>query len=174
MREMLARLMTPLLLYAAFLADVTLHSVSELRWRPSLLLLAAFIIVRTPAGIVWSAAAGLICDGIADRPLGATMLAATLTATICRDVTRENADSAGWFLVKAFLFVTAIECSSGVIAETVSASPDAIEATASGLQTGIATTVVAAVLAVFRRLTRRSSRPRAVAASGRWDLGGTR
>jgi cell shape-determining protein MreD len=167
----LSRFATPLLLYAALLADVALRSMTNEAWLPNLLLLAAFSVVRSPAGIVWCAGAGLICDGISDRPLGVTMLAATLTATIYREVTRDDAQSAGWSLVKTFVFLAMIECSARVVAETVSATPDPALAAAIGLQTTFASAAIAAVLILCQRLARGRSKPRAAVLPGRWSLG---
>jgi rod shape-determining protein MreD len=167
----LSRFATPLLLYGALLADVALRSMTDAAWLPNLLLLAVFSVVRSPAGIVWCAAAGLMCDGISNRPLGVTMLAVTLAATIYREVTRDDVQNAGWSLVKVFVFLAVIECIARIVTETLSASPDAAAATWSGLQTAIATTTIAAVLIANTRLARRVFRPRAFLIAGSSDIG---
>lgn len=174
MTRMLSWSAAPLALYAALLADVMLLSAGETRWLPNLVLLAAFRLVRTPGGVAWSAVAGLMCDGVSGKPLGVTMLAATLAATVYRDAIRDDARSVGWLLVKVFVFVAAIDCGARLVAETVSATPEIAEALVRGIQTAIATAGVAAVLLAFRGLAKRISTSRDHDLARRYDIGGIR
>lgn len=172
--KMLSWFMAPFALYAAFLTDVVLRSVIESTWRPNLMLLAAFSVLRTRISIVWSATAGLMCDGMADRPLGVTMLAATLAATIFREVTRGDADSVSWFLAKAMVFVAVIECSARMMTSMVSDAPNGVGALASGMQAALATMLIAALLIPLQRLASRISKPRDYQFAGRWAIGRVR
>lgn len=160
MMRILSRLMTPLALYTAWLGDVLLRSTFDTPWLPMLIMLAAFKVMRTPFGIAWCAIAGLVCDGIAERPLGVTMLAATLTATVMRELARRETDGAAWHLVKAFAFVAIIECVARVVVESIGASPDIAVALMQGIQTAIATTALAAVLVGGERLVKRDPQQR--------------
>ena len=157
---MLSWLITLFSLYAAFLADVTIRSVSDSQWLPNLVLLAAFCVLRTRVGIISAATAGLICDGLADRPLGLTMLTATLAATVCREVTRTDADSVIWFCLKVFVFVAVIECSARFVAETISTAPDPAGAILSGMRVAVTTGIIAIALLACQRSAKRAALPR--------------
>jgi hypothetical protein len=152
--------MTPLTLYVAWLGDVLLRSTIDTPWLPTLILLVAFKVMRTPSGIAWCALAGLVCDGIAERPLGVTMLAATLTATVMREVGRLETDNTSWHLVKAFAFVAIVECASRAVVESIDASPDVAVALTRGIQTAIATTGTAAVLVGTEKIVKRNPQQR--------------
>ncbi len=74
----------PTLLYAGLVGHVALRYGAGWPTAPNLLLLAGLWagLRRPGAGTVAAAVAGLACDSIAGRPLGATMLAATLCVTV--------------------------------------------------------------------------------------------
>ena len=77
-----------LLMYGGLIAHVALRGLVPPVWLPNLLLLAAAMACCTgvrrgqATGVVWAAVAGLLCDALTGRPLGVTMLAATLVATL--------------------------------------------------------------------------------------------
>lgn len=160
MIRILSRMTAPLALYTAWLGDVLLRSTFDTSWLPTLILLAAFNVMRTPFGIAWCAIAGLVCDGIAERPLGVTMLTATLTATVLSERARREMDRATWHLVKALVFVAVIECAACVVVESVDASSGIAVALMQGVQTAITTTALAAVLVGGERLVKRDPQQR--------------
>jgi len=94
--------------YAAFLADVAVQTDATAGWAPNLTLLAGLVVMRGPGGLGWVALAGLLCDCLDDRPLGTTMLVATLVVALTRqsrfaDRLRSASPATAVFLVIAIV-----------------------------------------------------------------------
>ncbi len=70
--------------YVAFVLHVALLGSAAAAWVPNLTLAAGLAAGRSRFGIIWPALAGLLCDSLYARPLGTTMLTATLVVTVGR------------------------------------------------------------------------------------------
>jgi hypothetical protein len=99
------------------------------------------------------------------------MLAGTLAAALYRELTKANSSGAVWLLAKLFVFVAIIECSAGVITETVSDSSGSASALANGMRTAVATVTLAAVLMAVQQFARRLVPLPAHEVPSRWHVG---
>ena len=149
----MAHLLTAALLYGALITQVTLRYGGAGPWTPSLLLLAGLGAARRlRGGIVWAAAAGLVCDSLSGRPLGVTMLSATLVAALVRSSSgAATAPPAFRQMVAIFLSVAGVEAAGRVLGATVLSRPDYLAECLEATQTAFVTAGVAAVGLLLRR-----------------------
>jgi len=130
-----------LLLYAALVAQVSLRYGGAGSWTPNLLLLVGLgAASRLRGGIVWAASAGLACDALSGRPLGVTMLAATLAAAAARQTAVPSPCAGGIYGV--FLSIAAVETAARCLAATVTAGPDYFAEALAALRVASATALV--------------------------------
>ncbi|MGC1272362.1 MAG: hypothetical protein WBC44_01550 [Planctomycetaceae bacterium] len=110
--------------YAGFVLHVALHYSEIGAWAPNLTLIAGLAATRCRGGIAWAAAAGLLCDCLAGRPLGTTMLATTLVVTVARHFgSRERLS--GWRMIgAAFLGIALIELAARLLVGVTAADSD--------------------------------------------------
>lgn len=148
MRHIFAAIM----LYFAFVAHVGIRFGVTGSWTPNLMMLAVLFAAPRSTRIAFAALAGLLFDATSGRPLGVTMLVATLVVTILRNVRRadDRAVSLTFRSLEVFLAVFAVEAASRLLAGTVVASFDrSIELTTS-LKIAASTMMLAVLLHVLR------------------------
>lgn len=101
--------------YASFVLHVALHYSEIGAWAPNLTLIAGLAATRSRGGVAWAAAAGLLCDCLTGRPLGTTMLVATLAVTVARHVGNRDRRG-GWHAVgTTFLGIAVIELAARLL-----------------------------------------------------------
>lgn len=167
----MSHVLTALLLYAAVVAQVALRYGGAAGWTPNLLLLVGFASAgRVRGGIIWAAVAGLLCDGIGGRPLGVTMLVATLAVAVSRGSRATSARPRVWrAAVGVFLSVAAVEAASRVLAVTVMADPSYAAELLAAARVAATTACVSVAGATIRRgMPRFVNRNAASSAEGRF------
>ena len=152
LRRLLSIALDSAALYAAFVLQVALSQQSGSAWMPNLVLLVGLACARR-SGVGWAAAAGLLCDALAGRPLGVTMLVASLTATIARQNSPQRVE-AGLLreAMATFLAILLIEASARALAGTVAVAPSHWTELVMALQIAAATAgcgLIARFAAVF-------------------------
>ncbi|MBA3312483.1 MAG: hypothetical protein M3552_09530 [Planctomycetota bacterium] len=157
-------------MYAAFLVDVALRACTGTEWLPSAVLLAASMVGRNRGGIFWATMAGLLCDGLAGRPLGVTMLVAALATTVLREASPTRVSNGLWRVAQAFAFVAVIEFGARLLANTVVSRPEDVEllmnafaiATTSSLVMAVWTLATSLVTRLLGGSVRRASAARTI------------
>lgn len=149
------QLLTVIVLYAAFVAQVALHHSILDAWAPNLMLLVGLAVARGRGGLGWAALAGLVCDCLCSRPLGVTMLAATLAVTVARFALPAERPS-GWRAVaETFAGIAVVESGARMLtAVSVGDANYAAELIAS-LRVAAATSTAAAVALTVHAICRR-------------------
>jgi rod shape-determining protein MreD len=158
-------------LYAALLLDVALRAAAPSPWLPNVLMLIAFVAMQFRGGIGWTAVAGLMCDGLSGRPLGVTMLVATLTATVAREALSPRSSAGLSAVGSVFAFTAVVEAASRFIANTVAARPEHVSSLAGALQVAATTSMCVAIAMIVSRTAFRlaagGDRPRPLSLAAR-------
>lgn len=117
MRHLVAIVM----LYLAFVGHVGIRFGVTGNWTPNLMLLVVLLVAPASIQIPMAAFAGLLFDATSGRPLGVTMLAATLVVTVLWHVRRASPrrTKGGSNFAVVFLAVLAVEASSRLLASSV-------------------------------------------------------
>lgn len=151
----MSHLLAAVLLYAALVAQVALRHGGAGLWTPNLMLLVGLASAgRLRGGILWAAAAGLICDVISGRPLGVTMLVATLAAAVSQGALRKPDRRGTWRIAaRVFLCIAAVEAVSRFLAATVIAAPNYAAEILAALRIGGTTAIASVVGAMALRGT---------------------
>ena len=158
----MAHLLTIALLYAALVAQVALRFGGAGAWTPSLVLLVGLAAGRRlRGGIIWAAAAGLICDSLTGRPLGVTMLAATLATAACGPASPAVRAGPWRSVAGVFLTILSVEASARILAATVAAHPDYAAEMFAATRAAAVTAAVALACWPLRRLALPNRRPAA-------------
>jgi rod shape-determining protein MreD len=151
---------TMLALYVGLIADIALRDGVLGPWAPSLTLLVGVLAARRRGGILWASLAGLLCDCVTGRPLGATMFAAGMTAATARVLRPEGSSLR---LVDAFLCIAVAEGAARLVAAAGGGSADLLADVAGALKAAITTTLMLVlglvVSTLVRRVTGRESQP---------------
>jgi rod shape-determining protein MreD len=143
----MAYLFVPLALYASLVAQTALRFGGAGHWTPNLMLLVGLAASRGRGGVVWAAGAGLLCDAMAGRPLGVTMLTATLAAALLGRLGVKSAHRPVWRVsLGAFVSVTAVEAWARIFTATVVAEPDLKAELLVALQIAFTTACVASII----------------------------
>lgn len=145
--------------YVALVAQVALRYGGAGPWTPNLILLVGLnAATRARGGIAWAAAAGLVCDALTGRPLGVTMLIATLAASASRGETPGSDIAAPRRRAATnFLLIAAVESVSRLLAATVVTSPDFAAEVLAAAQTALVTAAAAFPIELARVCFQRTS-----------------
>jgi cell shape-determining protein MreD len=141
-------LLTLVACYAAFLLHVALVSAFGGDAAPNLTLVAGLLAVRRAGGVLWPAAAGLLCDCLFERPLGTTMLVATLVVTVASHVFRHSSPSAARRVAGIFLTIAVIESVARTLSSAATSHVDPLTTIVASL-TVAAASAAAVALMVF-------------------------
>lgn len=157
----MAYLFLPLALYASLVVQTALRFGGAGHWTPNLMLLVGLVASRGRGGVLWPACAGLLCDVTTGRPLGVTMLTATLAAALLGRLWTKSAGKPIWRVVLGMFFsVAAVEAWARVLTATVVAEPDLKTELLFALQIAFTTACVAATILLLTRLSPAVRRPR--------------
>lgn len=153
-------LLAAALLYLAFVGHVGIRFGVTGNWTPNLMLLVVLLAAPTSMQIPMAALAGLLFDATSGRPLGVTMLAATLVVTIHWHFRRSNprrAQGKSNFAI-VFLAVLAVEALSRLLASSVVNEADRWSELATSLKIATASVLlmvlVSALAAIMKSLWR--------------------
>ena len=143
-------LLTFVAFYAAFVVHVALHYGPAAAWAPNLTLIVGLAAARGRGGVAWPALAGLLCDCLDDRPLGTTMLVATLAVTVGRQWRTVDRPTVRRTIAAQFLLIFSIELFARLLTAFAAGHADVRGAAMSSLMAATSSAVtVAAALVLF-------------------------